>query len=199
MLVNLGINLLGVLTFLFIFWKRLKEDYAHEIIFKSALYITTGIAVGSVIAFRFTPPWFLWLEFLGAGCGIVISLLILKTRFYETFESLVIAALPWIGLVFLNDSVGRSSLSSFLGFLTTLAFILLYYYLDSHYKKFSWYKSGKIGFSGLVTLGIIFLTRAVVAVSESVVLSFVNKYEVAFSVTAAFLCFLAVFNLARKI
>jgi len=106
--------------------------------------------------------------------------------------------LPWIALIFLGDSVVKSSLSSFLGFLAILVFILVYYYFDSHYKKFSWYKSGKIGFSGLVTLGIIFLVRAGVAVSESVVLSFVDKYEAAFSATAALFCFLAVFNLGRK-
>ncbi|KKU09305.1 MAG: hypothetical protein UX13_C0044G0014, partial [Candidatus Woesebacteria bacterium GW2011_GWB1_45_5] len=57
MLVNIVINLLGGMIFLFIFWKRLKEDYAHEIIFKSALYILSGILLGGFIALKFAPPW----------------------------------------------------------------------------------------------------------------------------------------------
>ena len=199
MLVNLSLNLLGALIFLFIFWKHLKEDYAHEIIFKSALYILLGILLASAIALKFARPWFLWLEFSGAVAGVMFSLLTLKTRFYETFESLVIATLPWVALIFLGDSVARSSLSSFLGFVTTLFLILVYYYFNAHYKKFTWYRSGKIGFAGLATAGIVFFIRAGLAVFTSGVLSFVDKYEAIVSGTLAFVCFLTLFNLGKKV
>ncbi|KKU09425.1 MAG: hypothetical protein UX13_C0040G0007, partial [Candidatus Woesebacteria bacterium GW2011_GWB1_45_5] len=129
---------------------------------------------------------------------IITAVTVLKVRIYETFEAFAVSGLPWVSLIFLADSVAKSQFGSFLGFLLTLAFIFIFYYLDSHYKKFTWYGSGKIGFAGLATAGIIFLVRAGLAVFTSGVLSFVDKYEATISGTTAFVCFLLIFNLGRK-
>ncbi len=195
--ISILIGFLGLLIFLFIFWKRLKEDYAAEIIFKTAFNIFTGILVSWLISVRFFPEWFLWAEFLGAIVGLTVSTLKLRIRFYETMEAMVIASLPWISLMFLNNSVADSSFGSFVAFLVMLVIILVYYFIDSHYKEFTWYKSGKIGFSGLTTLALILLTRAVLALFGIHVLSFVSKFEGMISGAGAFVVFLLIFNLGR--
>lgn len=189
---------LGIIIFLFLFWKKLKEDYAAEIIFKSALYILIGMAVGWVVSFRFFPSAFLWFAFFGALAGLGLAARSFKVRFYETLEAMVIGSLPWISLTFLKDSVLHSSLPSFVAFLAILVVIFIYYYFDQHYKEFGWYKSGKIGFSGLSTLAIIFLTRSIVALGGIPVVSFLSKYEAVASGAAAFVSFMLIFNLGRK-
>jgi hypothetical protein len=87
---------------------------------------------------------------------------------------------------------------SLLAAVATLILIVTFYFFETKYKNFSWYKSGKVGFSGLAVLGIFFLVRALVALSFSFVLSFAGKFESVFSGITAFLFFLGVFNLARQ-
>lgn len=197
LIVNLLTGLLGCLIFLFIFWKRLKEDYAAEIVFKSATYILTGILVAWSVAVKFFPEWFLWMEFFGAIVGLGLSYRFLRVRFYETLEAFVIASLPWVSLTLLKSSVVNSSLSSFIAFLVTLIMIFVYYFLDYHYKEFTWYKSGKIGFAGLSTLALVFVSRSLLALFGIHVLSFVSKFEGIISGAFAFICFLLIFNLGR--
>lgn len=191
-------NTLGLLVFLFIFWRKLKEDYASEIIFKSALSTLTGMIVGIFVSWKFFPQGFLWMAFFGALLGIGVSSYKFKERFYECLEALVIASLPWISFIFLSDSVANSSLVSFFAFLITLVVMFIYYFFEQHYKGFSWYKSGKVGFAGLATLGIIFLVRSAIAVGRFNVISFVTGYEAILSGAAAFITFLLVLNLGRQ-
>lgn len=198
MLVNITTGLAGVLIFLFIFWKRLKEDYSSEIIFRSGGFVILGILLGGLIALKFFPGAFLWSELLGSLAGLGLAVYKFRIRFYESFEAVVVASLPWISFLFLKDSVTTSSFTSFMGFLSTLIIIFIYYFLDLHYKNFTWYKSGKIGFSGLAALSLIFITRAAIAIFTTGVLSFLDKYEAIVSGAAAFICFLLIFNLGRS-
>lgn len=197
LIINLLTGFFGCLVFLFIFWKRLKDDYAAEIVFKSATYILTGILVAWSISVKFFPEWFLWAEFIGGIIGLGISFRFLRVRFYETLEAFVISSLPWVSLTLLKSSVVNSSLSSFIAFLVTLVMIFVYYFLDYHYKEFTWYKSGKIGFAGLSTLALVFVSRSLLALFGIHVLSFVSKFEGILSGASAFICFLLIFNLGR--
>jgi len=190
-------NLLGILVFLFIFWKRLKEDYPSSQIFTTGFYIIIGIFLAMTISAKMLKPWWFWLSFSTAISGLVLAVLKFKLKFFETFEAGVIATLPWLGLAFLSDSIQKSNLVSFVSFVVTTLLIVLFYFLDAHYKRFSWYKSGRVGFTGLTTLGLFFLLRAAVAPVIPNVLSFSGKYEAVISGILAFISFLLVFNLAR--
>jgi len=191
-------NILGVFVFLFVFWKRLREDYSSEIIFKTAFYIFIGILIGFLISLKFIPAASFWLAFIGAALGLGFAILRLKVKFYETFEALAVSSFPWISFIFLLDSVIHSSLSSFLGFVAILIFVFISYFLDTHYKNFTWYKSGKIGFAGLLTLGLFFMVRSVLAIFTIHMLSFVGlRVEAAVSGVTALICFVLLFNLGR--
>lgn len=198
MIASLITSFVGILIFLFIFWKRLKEDYSSEIIFKTASTILSGILIMWLLSLRFFPSGFLWFIFLGALSGLSFAVYRYNVLVYETFEAFIISVLPWLSFLFLKDSVTGSSLVSFFAFLVTLIFIFIFYYLDIHYKRFAWYKSGKIGFSGLSVVGFIFVTRSAIALMGITMISFLGRLEVYFSGVAAVIAFALLFNLGRQ-
>lgn len=190
--------LLGIFIFLFAFWRRLKEDYLSTQIFSTSLYILIGVLLGNIISFKFFPDGWFWLSIIGIVVGFSVGILRFRLKFFETTEALVISSLPGLGLVFLHDSMVNSSSASFMGFLVILLLILSFLFLDAHYKKFTWYKSGKIGFSGFTILGFLFLVRAAIATVFPYVLSFAGKLDIYLSAMFAFASFLIVFNLSKQ-
>jgi hypothetical protein len=198
MLIDIPVGFIGIIIFLFIFWKRLKEDYSSEIIFKTAFSALTGILIAELIAAKFYPPAFLWFEFLGGIGGLGAAVLSFRVRFYETFEAFIISVFPWLSFIFLKDSVVNSSLISFFAFLVVLTFIFIFYYLDVHYKGFTWYRSGRIGFAGFATILLIFVVRSTIALLGITVLSFLSGYEGMVSAIAALTSFALLFNLGRQ-
>jgi len=181
-------NTLGILVFLFILWMRLKEDFASEIIFKLGFNTLIGICLGVLISNKFLRPYFLWFGFMGGLIGMLTTVLKFKSKFFEIFEAFIVSVLPWMGFVFLNDSVMHYSLSSFLGFIAILVLIFVSYYLSAHYKNFNWYKSGKIGFTGITILGLIFIIRFMLAIFGISVLSFVSNFEAVISGVGFLIC-----------
>jgi len=194
---KVAFTILGIIIFLFIYWKRLKEDYSSSMVFTSGLYVILGIGIFGAIASRFLPVWWFWFDMLGVAVGLGLSILRYKLRFFETLEALTVALIPWFSFVFLINSIQTSSLVSLVGFIIMLLLLVSFYYFDARYKRFVWYRSGRIGFSGLTILGVFFLIRSLVAVFLSDVLSFVGTLDVLLSAVLAFSAFLAVFNLAR--
>ncbi len=190
-------TLIGIILFLFLFWKRLREDYPSSQIFTTAFYVLVGILLGYGVSLKVSRESWFWIELVGIMLGFGVGILRYKFRFFEVLEALILGLLPWLGVFFLRDSIDRSSLPSFLSFFAVTCLITLFAFLDSHYKNFSWYRSGRIGFSGLTTLGTLFLVRAAFASFFPFVISFV-KYEAILSGVAAFVFFLATFNLARS-
>ncbi len=190
-------TLAGIILFLFLFWRRLKEDYPSSQIFTTAFYVLVGILLGYGVSLKVSRESWFWIELAGIILGFGVGILRYKLRFFEVLEALTLGLLPWLGLFFLRDSIDNSSLASFLSFFAVTCLITLFVFLDSHYKNLSWYRSGRIGFSGLTTLGTLFLLRAAFASFFPFVISFV-KYEAILSGVAAFVFFLATFNLARS-
>ena len=191
-------NILGMIIFLFLFWKKLKEDYISAQIFSSAFFIIAGIVVFYLISKLYLPSWWFWFSLLGFLIGFVISTLKFGLRIYETLEASFISILPWISFLYLNDSIKNTSWISLLAFAFTLGIVFLYIFLNSKYKNFSWYKSGRVGFAGLTSMGIYFLIRGLIAIFFPFVVSFVVDYEPILSGSLAFSFFLLVFNLSRK-
>jgi len=191
-------NIIGFFVFLFVFWKRLKEDYISNQVFSTAFSVVLAIILFNILARIFFPAWWFWASFLGISAGLTAGVLRFKLRILETVQALLIALLPWLSLNFLAHAIGSSSLKSFLASATVALLIGFYLLMEVHYKKFTWYKSGKVGFSGLATAGLFFLIRAAVAVFINDVISFSGKSEPYLSATVAFVFFLALFNLARR-
>lgn len=174
---SFSVNLFGLMVFLFIFWKKMKEDFGSNIIFRSSTYIFLGVSIFYLVSFNFYYDWFLWMSFIGGVLGLILAVISQKIKFFEALEAFVISSLPWLSLMFLTDSIIKSSLTSFLAFAVVLILVFISYWLDTNYKSFSWYKSGKIGLTGLIILLAIFTIRFLVAFYEIAVLSFVGRSE----------------------
>lgn len=196
-LAQIVFSVCGVGMFLFTFWKRLREDYNESFIFNSSFYVLFGIVISVLASLYFFEKWWFWFGLFGAVLGTLVAILRFKLRVLETLESSVLGGLNLLILVFFYDFVVNLKILSGVASLVILMLIALFIYLDKHYKDFSWYKSGRIGFSGLTILGLFFLIRAAVALVFKDMVSFVSEYEVALSAAVSFISFLAVFNLSR--
>lgn len=198
MLVNILATLLGILMFLFVFWKRMREDFSSQIIFQTASAILIGIGLGSLVSSIFLPSWSFWISLVVAVIVMLLMRAKFKLRFHETLEALILASMPWLSLTFLIDSIRVSSMTSFLAFIVILVMVFFSYWLDMNYKGFTWYKSGKVGFAGLSIAILFFLTRTVLAVVGITMLSFAGKFEVVFSGIVTLICLVLLINLGKN-
>jgi len=189
----------ALVGFLFSFWKRLREDYSSEQIFSTSFLSLIGIILGVISAnFLLANFWF-YLGLLGGVIGLFIGVLKYKLRIFETLEAGILGGLVLIFFVFLYNFISQRSFSSGFFLLVSLSAIVLFDFLNKNYKNFSWYASGRVGFSGLTVAGLFFLTRSLVAYKFPYVLSFVGNYEVYLSGIIAFVMFLLLFNLSRRL
>lgn len=191
-------NIFGILIFLFLIWKRLKEDYSYEKIFNFGALILGGVLVGFLVSKKALPNYWFFIEIIGAAIGFTIGIIKLKLKFYESFEAVILGLLPIITLFFLSDSIKNLSLSSFLVFWLSLICIFLFFLVDAYYRGFSWYKSGRVGFSGLLIAGTFFLIRSLISLFFPNAISFSGTFETYISGTVAFALFLLLFNLSRR-
>jgi hypothetical protein len=198
MIFSVMLLIIGAILFIFLFWKKLREDYPANYIFTTAIYSLLGLFLFDLVFSRYLHSWWFYGTILGSVLGLLIGVLRYKLRFYETYEAFVVGILPLSSFVMLSDAVSVRSLASFIYFVFIVILMGLFYTFDKHYKKFSWYKSGRIGFSGLTISGIFFLVRAIVASFFPYVLSFTGKLESIISGIVAFTFFLLVFSLSRQ-
>ena len=157
-----------------------------------------GMGIFSFVSQKILPQWWFWANCLGATLGFILGRLKFKFRFFESLEAAIIGLLPWLSFIFLHDAISSTSLPSLLAFIVLLLIIVFYIFLDAHYKKLTWYKSGKVGFSGLTTLGVLFLVRTAVAAGFPSMLSFLGPIDSIITGVIAFTSFLLVFNLSRQ-
>lgn len=192
-------NLFGILLLLFFLWKRLKDDYHYEKIFNLSLSIFIGLMVGYLISIVavLSTYWF-WLLVLGISIGFTINIINQKINFFESFEGLTVGMLSWIGLYFLAHAIINSNLSSFLYFWFTLFLVFLFFFLDSQYKNFNWYKSGRVGFAGVVALLIFFIIRSMVSIFFPATVSIAGGIDIYLSSTVAIVLFLLLYTLTKR-
>ncbi len=180
-------NFLGITLYLYLFWKRLKEDYAPEKVFNLAVLVLAGVLIGKIVSVYFAVNYQFWVSFASGFIFYLAGIYRMKINFFESLDAITVSYLPWISLLFLTDAVKERSLYNFLAFWVCLVLIFIYFFLNANYKKFTWYKSGRIGFSGVVTLFLAFLVKSFVStgielyfslalVFSSLVLLFVLSY-----------------------
>ena len=192
-------NLVGVFMFMYFYWRKLKDDFSSTAIFNSAFTIIFLVIAGFLIAVKFMPQWWFWFSFVGALTGVVLSLSKLSLYKYETIEAGTLGFLVWISMMSLNEYLKTTQFLSLVGLFVVLFLFLVYFVLDKHYKRFSWYKSGRVGFSGLTILGLFFLIRAVFALMNLDMISFIEyELEVVISGAVSLVCFILVYNLSKQ-
>lgn len=198
------------LIFTFSFWRKLKEDYLSTQIFNTSFFVIIGILLGLLIPkYLFIPIFgskaslaesgiYFWLAVVGGMAGFLFAYLRVKFRFLETFEAFGVSFLLCFSLWVLSHAITNQSINSLLYSLVLGLLIMVFTFLDKKYKKFTWYKSGKVGFAGLTTFGVFFLVRALIALPFPFVLSFLGRIESIVSSIIAFVFFLALYNLLQQ-
>jgi len=190
-------NLVGVLVFLFIFWKRLKEDYIGNQIFGISVIMLISLVLSRMIANQFAPDFWFWFSLIGQIFAISLGVLRYHTKLIETFEAGVVAYLPLFAFYFLSDAVKNSNLSSLFGSVVAALLFVLFFVIDKRYKKFTWYKSGRVGFSGLFVVTLFFVIRSIVALIWDGVLSFSSSYDFYFSMIVVLSSIFVIYKLGR--
>lgn len=137
-------------------WKKLKDDYHYEKIFNFSFIILGVLLLFSLIAVNLLPSYIFWMQFAGVGVGFGLAMYLQKIKFYESFNALVISILPWFSLSYLNRAIINSNLNDFIIFWLGLFLVFTFFFIESYYRKLIWYKSGRVGFSGLLVSGIFF-------------------------------------------
>lgn len=199
---------LGVISYLYFYWNRLKEDYTSNLIFSSAFFVLIGILIfyltgrflilPNVDVMGFNSGVLFWLSIFGSILGLSLGVWKYKLRFFETLEAYGVGLLYLVLSVFVSDTFINSSVPSLIASTVVSLLLTLFYFLETRYKNFSWYRSGRVGFSGLFTLGIFFLIRALVAIFFPFVISFFGKFESIGSGILTFILFLTVYNLSQR-
>lgn len=178
---QIGIYLCSIIFFLFIYWKRLREDYTPQIIFSSGfITLVLGILlalIGERISLGF------WGMILGSTLGFWISRRKYHLRPTEGFEAMIISLLLPINFIFGNMLQNLIAFGAF----------LVFFVLDSRYKRFTWYKSGKVGFAGIASVSVYFLIRSIIALAL-----YKNIADVSLSAIVAFILFGSLYNLSQR-
>lgn len=195
--------LIGSFLYLFIYWRRLKEDYASPLIFVSSIFQLVLLIFVYWFAKQFLAPslsqsdlispnglWF-WLDFGAISLSQLLLGKFTEMKYYEVFEATVLASFYLLLAFFISQLL-------LLGAGLILALIIFYYLLDHNYKKFAWYRSGKVGFSSLTTLAIFFLIRAIMAFLAPNSLLLFGKIDTIISSSAALITFASLYNLSQS-
>lgn len=197
LLIRILFILSGNFLFLYFFWDRLKEDYTSDFIFSTAFFIITGFILGSLVASIYFPSYWFWAGFLGVMTGVLYGIKKYKFKVTEITEASTVSLLPCMMLYYVFDSIVNKNTVSLFASVVMGLLMILFFVLQKHYRRFTWYRSGRVGFAGLSVLGLFFLIRAAVAVYFPFVLSFAGRHEVYLSSLVSFILFMGVFNLAR--
>lgn len=184
---------------LFSFWRKLKEDYVPNSVFSSYILIFVGGLLGLSVS-RFVKDLnSFWLISVGGFVSTLIASKLYRLRFFEIFEAATVSFLAF-GTIYAALNLLFDFSSEAFGVLAVVACLLaLYFILDTHYKSFSWYRSGKVGFSGLTVAGIGFLARAIIALTFPNMLSLSGTIDTMLSAGVAFSAFAAIVFLARGV
>lgn len=188
----------GVLLYLFFFWKRLKDDYIRNQIFTTAFYGLVLLGSGYLISLYFFNTLRFWLSLVGAITGFLLGIFRYKLKVLEVLEAAVLGLLSIFTLILLGELILSHDILYLFSFIVLALLIILFHLLDKYYKRFAWYKSGRIGFSGLTVTGVFFLIYTIVAITLSGVISFVGNKDYLISLLLAAISFSIVFKLAKQ-
>lgn len=190
---------IGILVSFFLFWRRLKEDYSGNIVFTTCFYVLFGLLIGEKLIDYLWQGWWFWGGILGSVVGYFLAVFRFKLNFFETIEALGLALINFLAFFFLADSIVKASITSLVGSLVLFSLVFLFFFFESKYKNLTWYRSGRLGFSGFTTIGVFFLIRAFVASIFPDMLSFtrsISLIDAIFSTIASFGFLGAVYYLA---
>lgn len=208
-LANFSALLIGFFLYLFFYWRNLKEDYKSQPVFDSGIVIFASTVILGLIfeaISNFLPESYIYdrtgLWFWGGAIGYLLAFLYTKQKFkfrhYEHFQASSIPLFVIIFLSFVIDFIVNMNSNSLFGALFVFILWIVYIFLQKNYRKFTWYKSGRFGFAALMTYGVFFFARTLIALTSTDVISSAGKIDVILSGIVSFIFFFNVYLLSEK-
>lgn len=162
---------LAVISFSYVFWTRLREDYTSDQIFSSTIIFLFGGLLGFIIFDRWLPNFSFWGFVLGLSVFGLYAIRKMGIRLLEALDGGVLGFL-WFAVFIYLGNVVRTGAEAFIAILPAVVSLAAFYLYFRKYRKFSWYPSGKIGFVAGSIMFLYFTLRALVDFYLFRVLSF---------------------------
>lgn len=182
---------LSLFFYLFFLWKYLRDDYDTNKVFTFGFTTFISCVAALIIASLIVNFWF----YVGIVVyGFITFLLFRKFgfRFFELLEAATPGYLFFLSTMYLRGVINNGESWNYALLVISLVVLLLFFVIKKHYKKFNWYKSGRLGFASMFSLGTIFFARSV---SEVVAEGAISNIGVVGFIPSAILSFLAFFSL----
>jgi hypothetical protein len=176
---------LAVTAFLigtFLLWRLLREDIPEEILLVAALWAAggTGGLFLVVQATKLVPPWFLagsklifWESLIGGGFTFWLYLRKNHLQLWELLDQTVAAFLLTLTVgfgfyqfaqwIFVPNTRNLTNSMALVIVGETLIVNGLAVPISRNYRRWRFYPSGRVGFVGLTSLGLLFLLNLVLA------------------------------------
>lgn len=161
---------LGGISFSFILWKRLREDYPPEPVFSVTL-VLLGVGLLAASFLGAVGDFSFWIGTLLLSVAGFYTIKKLGFKFFEFVDAVVPAFFLLSFFVSLASVVKNPTNPVLLAQVAVPLFSLVVYnFFIARYRQFSWYPSGKVGFAGLSSLGVYFVLRGAVVFYKTPVL-----------------------------
>ena len=180
------------LVYLFVFWRKLKEDYYQESLFSLGLTQYVFLAGLYLVATRARLVNFYYLEMIFALGGYLLISYWFKR---DSANKLEIAEGMLISF-WLVDALWSSYLGLFWGAGLSIFSAIVFVVVNKNYKKFNWYRSGRVGIAGITALGLRSLIKGSLVLMMPV--QFPYRFAPLVFGLFAFANFMLVYKLANK-
>jgi len=197
MIIKIVANFFGAVLFLYLLWRRLKEDYKREDVISAAFLILIADYLGFLLAKYLLPGWWFWVCLVFSFSALYFSSRKFKIKIFEAIDAYVFSSFSLLTMYLLQLLISDPSLVLGLTFLVSLIFVAAFLVVNANYKRFRWYKSGRVGFTGIAISALFFLTKGVIALFADGVVLFSGVVEPYLAFTLVAVCVFIIYRLSR--
>lgn len=183
---------------LFILWKKLRDDYIASQIFSLGFLIYFSVLIYFVSRKYFSFPYSEWLVLL---IPFLITLIYSKRnrlRLNEVVNALVPSYLVAHFYFYVTLIIAGYRTNYIIAIFVILVLTLIFSVTEKKFKNFSWYKSGKVGISGLLIFALMCIINAIIALLSPSMVFFSGKLNAIILIILALISATAIFTLSRK-
>lgn len=192
---TLFLTIIASFIYLFSLWRGLREDYEIDHVFSLGFLSLIGLLIGFAIG-KLIPEYWFWTTLSGFLIFFIIFVRRFKLRFYESLETSTPGLIALISVPFLAEIITSGSQSTSIFALFIILSFVLFLWLRKNYKRFTWYKSGKIGFASMSVFGLLFLFRIIAGFISPETVTMAGELDIVASAIVSFLSFFSLYNLS---
>ena len=132
--------LLSSFLFLFVYYRKLKEDFLPSQIFRDGTLILFCTGVGALISFFIAQQLWFWLSTIGFIIGLIFALIRSRIPILEGLEAASLGALWLLLFYYVFQLITKPTIPEWVGFGGIILTFLIYLFFTFNYKKFTWYR-----------------------------------------------------------